>query len=52
MKATAPSYYEAESLAIAFIESHEGEYYAECDSNTIYVYNTNREIIFQVPPPK
>lgn len=49
MKETAPSYYEAESLAMAFIESHKEECYAECDDNTIYVYDTtSQERIFEV----
>lgn len=49
MKETAPSYYEAENLAMAFIESCKEECYTECDDNTIYVYDTTRkEIVFQV----
>lgn len=49
METTAPSYYEAESLAMVFIDSHRGECYTECESDAIYVYDaTSRELLLKV----
>ena len=49
MELTAYYYYEAEQLAMMFIESHDGECYTEVEENTIYVYDVaSAEVVCEV----
>lgn len=49
MELTAYYYYEAEQLAMMFIESSDGECYTECEGLTLYVYDAeNAEVVCEV----
>ena len=46
---SANSYYEAEQLAMMFIEDYDGECYAECEGHTLFVYDDiSKKVIFEV----
>ena len=49
MKESAPSYYDAESLAMTFVDYYDGECYTECHENTLYILDTTtKEVILEI----
>lgn len=46
---SANSYYEAEQLAMMFVEGYDGKCYTECEGHTLSVYDDiSKKVIFEV----
>lgn len=49
MRYLAENYYEAEQLAMMFVEIYDGKCYTECEGHTLSVYDDiSKKVIFEV----